>query len=71
MDRQTLMLFGGIGMILVLAIAVGLAAAGASLGLCLIIVTLAPAVVVVGFETSGHRHQAAALERLEAQSASS
>jgi low temperature requirement protein LtrA len=60
-----------IGTILVLAIAVGLAAAGASLGLCLIIVTLAPAVVVVGFETSGHRHQAAALERLEAQSTSS
>ncbi|MDJ0322665.1 low temperature requirement protein A [Cryobacterium sp. PH31-AA6] len=55
-----------IGAILVLVIAAGLAVAGASLGLCLIIVTLSPAVVVVGFETAGHRHQAAALGRLEA-----
>ena len=44
-------------------LAVALAAAGASLGVCLVIVTLSPAVVVVGFETVGHRHQAASLER--------
>ncbi|WP_035880222.1 low temperature requirement protein A, partial [Cryobacterium sp. MLB-32] len=52
--------------LLVLAIAAGLAAVGASLGICLIIVTLSPVVVVVGFETVGHRHQAAVLERLDA-----
>lgn len=51
------------GTVLMLVLAVALAAAGASLGVCLVIVTLSPAVVVVGFETVGHRHQAASLER--------
>ena len=51
------------GTVLTLVLAVALAAAGASLGVCLVIVTLSPAVVVVGFETVGHRHQAAPLER--------
>jgi low temperature requirement protein LtrA len=50
-------------MIAVLGLAVVLAVNGASLGVCLIVLTLAPAVVVIGFETIGHRHQAAALER--------
>lgn len=54
--------------ILLLAVAVVLAAIGASLGICLIIVTLSPAVIVVGFETVGHRRQAAVLERLLASS---
>jgi len=49
--------------VLLLALAIVLAASGASIGLCLILVTLAPAVIVVGFETIGHRHEAAALER--------
>ena len=40
-----------------LLLAVALAAMGASLGVCLIIVTLSPAVVVVGYETIGKRHQ--------------
>jgi low temperature requirement protein LtrA len=52
-----------LGTVLVLVLAVAAAAAGASLGVCLIIVTLAPAVSVVGYETVGHRHAAAALER--------
>ena len=52
------------GTLLVLALAVWLAAAGASIGLCLIIVTLSPAVIVVGYETLGYRHQERALERV-------
>jgi low temperature requirement protein LtrA len=47
----------------VLIAAVVLAASGVSLGECLLIVMLAPAVVVVGFETIGHRHEADALGR--------
>ncbi len=43
--------------------AVILAWVGTSLGLCLIIITLSPAVVVVGYETIGHRHTASALDR--------
>jgi hypothetical protein len=31
---------------------------------CLLVLTLAPIVTVVGYETLGHRHVAAALERL-------
>jgi low temperature requirement protein LtrA len=52
-----------LGTVLVLVLAVSAAAAGVSLGVCLILVTLAPAVSVVGYETVGHRHAAAALER--------
>jgi low temperature requirement protein LtrA len=52
-----------LGTVLVLVLAVAAAAAGVSLGVCLVIVTLAPAVSVVGYETIGHRHAAAALER--------
>jgi hypothetical protein len=52
------------GTVLMLALAVALAAAGASIGVCLVIVTLAPAVIVVGYELVGHRHQAAVLARL-------
>ena len=52
-----------VGTVVVLVLAVIAAAAGASIGLCLIVITLAPAVSVVGYETVGHRHAAAALER--------
>ena len=52
-----------VGTLAVLVAAVGLAAAGASLGTCLIVITLAPAVVVVGYELVGHRHQADMLVR--------
>ncbi|MER7797712.1 low temperature requirement protein A [Microbacterium sp. NPDC096154] len=41
-------------------------AAGASLSAGIAIVALAPAVVIVGYETIGHRHQAEALTRLGA-----
>jgi low temperature requirement protein LtrA len=51
---------GTVGMLL---LAVVLAAAGASIGFCLLVVTLSPAVVVVGYETVGHRHQAEVLKR--------
>lgn len=46
-----------------LAAALGLAAAGASMGTALIVVMLAPAAVVVGFETIGHQHEARMLAR--------
>lgn len=52
------------GVLALLALASVLAANGASLGLCLIIVTLAPAVVVVGYETVGHRNQSALVTRV-------
>jgi len=52
------------GTVVVIAIAVALAVGGASIGVCLLVITLAPAVVVVGYETVGHRHEARVLERL-------
>jgi low temperature requirement protein LtrA len=61
LDRLHIALFAG--SVATLLGAIGLAASGASIGVCLLIVTVAPAVVVVGYETIGHRHQAAALER--------
>jgi hypothetical protein len=47
-----------------LALAVVLAASGVSVVICLLVISLAPAVTVVGYETLGHRHMTAALERL-------
>ena len=49
------------GTVLVLVLAVVLAAGGVSLGVCLLVVTAAPAVIVVGYEVLGHKHEAAAL----------
>jgi hypothetical protein len=51
------------GVIAMLAAAVIVAASGGSLGICLVLVTLSPIIVVVGYETIGHRHEAAVLER--------
>ena len=51
------------GSVAILVAAIGLAVAGAPIGVCLVVVTLAPAVVVVGYETVGYRHEAAAVER--------
>jgi low temperature requirement protein LtrA len=48
----------------VLAAAVGLAAAGVDISVCLLVVLLAPITTIAGYETIGHRHTAAALERL-------
>ena len=47
----------------VIAAAIGAAVAGVGLPGCLLILMLAPAVSVVGYETRGYRHQAAALAR--------
>ena len=52
-----------IGSIAVLVLAVATVAAGASFGAGILITAASPFVVVVGYETVGHRHQAAALER--------
>ncbi|MFC7400767.1 low temperature requirement protein A [Citricoccus sp. GCM10030269] len=49
--------------IALLLVAVLAAVWGAPLGVCLVLITLAPFVVVVGYETAGHRHEAAALEK--------
>jgi low temperature requirement protein LtrA len=51
------------GSLLVLGVAFWAVAAGASLPLGIVIAAFAPIVVVVGYESVGHRHQAAALDR--------
>jgi low temperature requirement protein LtrA len=61
-DPFHLLLF--VGTAAALAAAVLLAALGVGLGVCLIVVMLAPAVIVVGYETVGHRHMAGVLERV-------
>ena len=61
-DPFHLGLLAGTAALLVLSVA--LAAAGVGMTVCLLVVTLAPFVTVVGYETLGHRHIAAALERL-------
>jgi low temperature requirement protein LtrA len=48
----------------VLVASVLLAAAGANMTICLLVLMFAPIVTVVGYEALGHRHIAAALERL-------
>jgi low temperature requirement protein LtrA len=45
-------------------LAVVLAVSGADMPVCLLVLMLAPLVTVVGYEALGHRHMAAALERL-------
>jgi low temperature requirement protein LtrA len=52
-----------IGSMVVLVIAVWAVAAGASMGTGIVLTALSPVVIIVGYETVGHRHQAAALER--------
>jgi low temperature requirement protein LtrA len=52
-----------LGSLVPLVAAVWAVAAGASMGTGIVIAALSPVVVVVGYETLGHRHQAAALER--------
>jgi len=52
------------GTLLLLFAAIVLASMGATLGLCLMIVTLSPAVIVVGYEILGHKHEEAVLERV-------
>ncbi|GAA1802740.1 low temperature requirement protein A [Agromyces neolithicus] len=52
-----------VGSIVMLVIAVWAVAAGASMGTGIVLTALSPVVVIVGYETVGHRHQAAALEQ--------
>ena len=47
----------------VLVLSVALAALGVNVAACLLVLMFAPVVTVVGFETVGYRHVAAALER--------
>ena len=49
------------GSVAALVVAVLVCQAGASLGVSLLIVAAAPLVVVIGYETKGHRHQTATL----------
>ncbi len=60
-DRFHVWLF--LGSMLVLALAVVAVMGGASFGVGILITAASPFVVVVGYETVGHRHQAVALER--------
>jgi low temperature requirement protein LtrA len=53
------------GTVAVLLTAVVLATAGVGMPVCLIVLMFAPVVTVVGYETIGHRHVAAALERIQ------
>ncbi|MBO9576678.1 MAG: low temperature requirement protein A [Sphingobium sp.] len=50
-----------LGTAAIIALSIALAVAGVDMAACLVIVMLAPVVTVVGYETLGHRHQAAAL----------
>lgn len=52
-----------VGSLVPLVAAVWAVTAGASMGTGIVVAALSPVVVVVGYETLGHRHQAAALER--------
>lgn len=52
-----------LGTAAVLVLSVVLAATGVPMAWCLIVLALAPVVTIVGYETVGYRHQAAALAR--------
>ena len=56
-----------LGAVAVLAVAVLAVALGASVGVALIVIACSPTVIIVGYETVGHRHQAVVLERVGAQ----
>ncbi|MFG3339543.1 low temperature requirement protein A [Glycomyces sp. NPDC048151] len=60
-DPFHLVLF--VGAILALGASVAAVAAGATIGVGIVIAVCSPLIVIVGYETVGHRHQAAALER--------
>jgi low temperature requirement protein LtrA len=47
--------------VVVMGAAVAMAAAGVHMAVCLLVVTLAPALTVLGYEVSGHRHAERAL----------
>ena len=64
-DRFHLLLAGLTLAVLVLAVL--LAAAGVPIAACLLVVALAPVVTVLGYETTGHRHQQEMLRQLSAE----
>jgi low temperature requirement protein LtrA len=53
-----------LGAFAMLALAVVLAAVGVPMAVCLIVLMVAPVVVVVGYETIGHRHMVITLDRV-------
>ena len=61
-DVLHLLLFAGV--VVVVALAYLLALAGWPFGVCVTIIAIAPAIVVVGYETLGHRHAREHLARL-------
>ncbi|MGX1931932.1 low temperature requirement protein A [Microbacterium resistens] len=61
---DTLHLWLFVGALAALAIAVAAVAGGASFGTGILLTVLAPVVVIVGYETVGHRHQAEAVARI-------
>jgi low temperature requirement protein LtrA len=63
LDPFHLLLVAGSGTALAMSVLV--AVAGAGLGLSLLLVMLAPAVIVVGYETIGHRNMAEVMHRLQ------
>lgn len=63
-DPLHILLF--VGTVVMLVVAVLVAAAGWPIGVTLVLITLSPVVIIVGYETLGHRHAAAALARLRA-----
>ena len=62
-DPFHIWLLVGTGAVLITSVV--LATAGVSMPVCLIVLMFAPVVTVVGFELVGHRHLAAALERIQ------
>jgi low temperature requirement protein LtrA len=62
-DVLHLLLFAGV--LVALVASVLLAQAGLAFAVCVMIIAIAPVVVIVGFETVGHRHLREHLERLE------
>ena len=55
------------GMTILVALAVVLAAAGVPVAVCLVVLMFAPVVMIVGYETVGHRHLVAVLGNVRAE----
>jgi Predicted membrane protein len=62
LDTLHLLLFAGV--VAMVAVAYLLAAAGWAFGVCVMIIAAAPAIVIIGYETLGHRHAHEHLSRL-------
>lgn len=62
-DPLHVWLLSGTAAVVVLAVIAALS--GVGMAVCLVILMFAPVVTVVGYETKGHRYQAAALEKVD------